>query len=450
MNVPSIRYAKTAEGVHVAYQVVGDGPSDLVWAGPGYSNIEYLWKLPPVERFLRRLSRGVRLIMFDPRGLGLSDPLQDVTAPTLETRMTDLISVMDAVGSEQAALLGHDATGPIAILSAATHPHRVSALVLYGTFAAGRKADDYPWGWTDDEWDRHLGEIETRWGTRELFVEHYAWLAPSAHLDDELLEMAATYFRLSASPGTAVALGRLERDTDVRDVLPSIHAPTLVMHRRDDKVYSVAEGRYLAEHIAGARFVELDGVDHLAWHGDSETFVDHVERFLAETRREEAGLDRVLSTIMFTDIVTSTQRASELGDRAWSDLLARHNEVIRGLLRRFRGQEVDTAGDGFLATFDGPARAVRCAQTIASSIAGLGLEVRAGVHTGEVQVVDDDIRGLAVHVGARVAALADASEVLVSSTVRDLVAGSGIVFEDRGEHDLKGVPDRWHLFAATG
>lgn len=449
VSLPPIRYARTPEGIHVAYQVVGDGPIDLVWAGPGFSNIEHLWGLPPVERFLRRLSQKLRLIMFDPRGMGLSDPLRDESAPTIESRMTDLIAVMDAAGSESAGLLGHDSTGPIAIVAAATHPHRVVGLVLYGTFASGRKAEDYPWAWTDDEWDSYTQGLEGEWGSREYARKQYAWLAPSIELDDAVIDRVASYFRAAASPGTAMALQDLERRTDVRAFLGSVHVPTIVMHRRDDHVYFVDEGRYLADHIPQARFIELEGVDHVVWHGDSEAVVIEIERFLTRLREREVELERVLATVLFTDIVASTSTAADIGDRHWKELLQRHHVMVRAMLDRFRGTEIDTAGDGFFATFDGPARAVRCAQAIIDAAEPLGLQIRAGIHTGEVEAIDGKVGGIAVSIGARVGALAGSSEVLVSQTVKDLVVGSGLAFEERGEHELRGVPDRWRLYSAT-
>ena len=450
MGGPPIRYARTPEGVHVAYQVAGDGPIDLVWAGPGFSNIELLWELAPTERFLRRLSQQFRVIMFDPRGIGLSDPLRDESAPTIETRMTDLIAVMDAAGSEAAGLLGYDSTGPIAIVAAATHPHRVIGLVLLGTCASGRRAEDYPWAWTDDEWDAYIRDLDAQWGSREYAVKQYRWIAPSVDPDDALIDSFASYFRGSASPGTAVALQHLERQTDVRALLGSVQVPTIVMHRRDDQVYFLDEGRYLADHIPQARFIELDGVDHAAWHGDTEAVVVEIERFLTQVREREAELERVLATVLFTDIVGSTETAATVGDHGWKELLERHHAVVRALLGRYRGTEIDTAGDGFFATFDGPARAVRCAQAIVDAVRPLGIEIRAGVHTGEVEAIDGKVGGIAVNIGSRVGTLAGPSEVVVSQTVKDLVVGSGLAFEDRGEHELRGVPDRWRLYSVIG
>ncbi len=446
MEIPETRYAKTVDDVHVAYQVGGEGRVDLVWPGQTYSHIEYQWQIPPVARFLQQLGSIARLIMFDQRGTGLSDRVPEQHLPTLETRMADAVAVMDAAGSARAALLGHDSTGPLAILFAATYPERTTALILYSTYASGRWSPDYPWGWTEERWDSFLKEMEARWGEQTYFDEFLAWLAPSAVADPEIRKKLATWLRFAASPGTAVAMQQMERETDVRDVLSAVHVPTLVLHRTDSKVYSPEEARHLAEHIPGAQLVELDGVDHLPWQGDAGEIVREIERFLGSVIEEEAEFDRVLATVLFTDIVGSTNLASELRDRGWRELLERHHLVTRGLLGRYRGTEVDTAGDGFFATFDGPARAVRCAQAIVEAVRPLGLEVRAGVHTGEVETIDDKVGGIAVAIGARVAGKATPSEVLVSQTVKDLVAGSGLTFEDAGEHELKGVPDRWRLY----
>jgi class 3 adenylate cyclase len=446
MDVPEVRYAKTPAGVHVAYLVVGAGAVDLLWPGVAFSNIDVHLHLAESARFLQQLGSIARLITFDPRGTGLSDRISDQQLPTLETRMADAVAVMDAVGSTRTALLGSDATGPLAILFAATYPERTSALILYSTYARGRWSSDYPWAWREDEWDSSLKEMDERWGEPAYVEQYLRWLAPSAPTDPETIERFSRRFRAAASPGTAVAMERMERETDVRDILPAVHVPTLVLHRTGSKVYDVGEARYLAEHIPGARLVEMDGVDHLAWFGDTNAIVREIDLFLRSVLDEEAEFDRVLATVMFTDIVGSTQRASQMGDRAWRQLLVTHHQRVRGLLARYRGREVDTAGDGFLATFDGPARAIRCATAIAQAMQDLGLQVRVGLHTGEIELEGDAVRGIAVHIGARVASLAGPGEVLVSNTVKDLVAGSGLTFEDRGEHELKGVPDRWRLY----
>jgi class 3 adenylate cyclase len=450
MAVPDVRYAKTREGVHIAYQVAGGGPNDIVMNGPGYSNLELIWTLPSVSRFLERLASIGRLILLDPRGMGLSDPLTVDRLPTLETRVADTLTVMDAVGSARAAIVGTDATGPLAIFFAATYPDRTAALVLYATFACGLKSPDYPWAWSSNEWETNDREMEERWGEEEYVESFVRGLSPNAPLDPALVKTYASYFRQAASPGTVVALNRLERETDIRPVLSAVRLPTIVLHRVDDQTYFVDEGRYLARHIAGARLVELEGGDHLPGNGDTAALVDEIERFLGTVRDEEASFDRVLASVMFTDIVGSTQRAAEMGDRAWRELVERHHETVRALLARYRGKEVDTAGDGFFATFDGPARAVRCARAVVDAVDPLGIEVRIGVHTGEVETIDGKVGGLAVMIGSRVGGIAKPSQVLVSQTVKDLVAGSGLCFEPAGEHELKGVPDRWRLFAATG
>ncbi len=446
MNVPEIRYAKTPEGVHIAYQVVGEGPTDLIVIGAGYSNIEFFWSIPPIARYLRDLASIARIILFDPRGMGLSDPLGVEQLPTIETRMADTLSVMQAVGSERAALLGSDATGPLAILFAATYPERTTALILYGTLACGLKSPDYPWAWSPEEWDDNDREMEERWGDPTYVEEFWKWMSPTVQLDEHLKQVYATYFRVAASPGTAVALNRMERETDVRSVLPTVQVPTIVLNRTGDQIYSVGEGRYLAEQIPGARFVELDGSDHPPWDGDTDSVLAEIRRFLASVRNEEAEFDRVLASVLFTDVVGSTKKAAQLGDRGWRDLVERHHGVVRAMLARYRGSEVDTAGDGFFATFDGPARAVRCAQAIVEAVRPLGIDVRAGVHTGEVETIDTKVGGIAVVIASRIASMAKTSEVLASSTVKDLTAGSGLVFDDAGEHELKGIPDRWRLY----
>jgi class 3 adenylate cyclase len=447
VDTPEVRYAKTPEGVHIAYQVAGDGPVDLMLVGMGgYSNIEFFWRLPGAARYLGRLASLARIIQFDPRGLGLSDPLSVERLPTIETRMADTLAVMDVVGSERAALVGFDATGPLSIVFAATYPERTAALILFGTGCCGLRKTDYPWAWTEEQWEAYAREVEEGWGDPAWVEKFVRGLQPTLVTDDATIRTFTTFFRVAASPGTAAAMDRMERDTDVRHVLPSVQAPTLVMHRTGDQMYSVEEGRYLTEHIPGARFIELEGSDHSPWGGDIEAPMEEIERFLTSIRTEEAEFDRVLATVVFTDIVGSTQHAAAAGDRAWHELLERHHATVRAMLGRYHGREVDTAGDGFFATFDGPARAIRCAIAIADAVQALGLEIRAGLHTGEVELHGDDVRGIAVHIGSRIEALAGPSEVLVSSTVKDLVAGSGLAFDDAGEHELKGVPDRWRLY----
>ena len=444
--IPDVHYARTPEGVHIAYQVAGDGPMDLVLIGHAYSNIQFLWQFPGVTRYLERLASFARIIQFDPRGVGLSDPLSVERLPTIETRMADTLAVMDVIGSERAVLVGTDATGPLSIVFAATYPERTTALILLGTTCCGLPKLDYPWPWTEEQWEAYARDVEEGWGDPSYVEKFVRWLEPTLVLDDATIKTFTTYFRVAASPGAVAAMDRMERDTDVRHVLSSVQVPTLVMHRKDDQMYSVEEGRYIAAHIPGARFIELVGSEHLPWGGDSRALVQEIERFLASIRTEEADFDRVLATVMFTDIVGSTEQAAAAGDRAWHELLERHHATVRAILVRYHGREVDTVGDGFFATFDGPARAIRCARAIVEAVRVLGIEVRAGLHTGEVKAIGDHVRGIAVHIGARVGEFAGASEVLVSHTVKDLVAGSGLVFEDAGEHELKGIPDRWQLY----
>jgi len=439
---PETRYAKSGD-LHVAYQVVGDGPFDLLHI-PGFvSNVEAMWDEPLLARFLRRLASFSRLILFDKRGTGLSDRVPVYRLPTLEERMDDLRAVLDAAGSEQAALLSHSEGGNLAVLYAATYPERTRALVTTGMFATRIWSPDYPWAPKPEERERTIEALERDWGTPEPLVD----LAPSRAHDRAFMERFAAYSRRSASPGAAAALLRMNTQIDIRAVLPTITVPTLVIHHTDDRDANVEEGRWIAAQIPGARFLELPGEDHLPWAGDQDRLLDEVEEFLTGTRPVHEP-DRVLATVLFTDIVGSTERAAELGDRRWRELLEAHEAAVRGELARYGGHEVDSAGDGFLATFDGPARAIRAAHAIQESVRRLGLELRAGLHTGECELANGRVRGIAVHTGARVAALAGPGEVLVSSTVRDLVAGSGIAFEERGEHELKGVPGTWRLYAA--
>jgi pimeloyl-ACP methyl ester carboxylesterase len=441
---PETLYARSGD-VHIAYQVVGDGPIDLVFVPGWVSNVEVMWEEPRLARFFQRLASFSRLILFDKRGTGLSDPVPEDQLPTLEQRMDDVRAVMDAAGSGRAAVFGFSEGGNMSVLFAATYPERTIALVTFGIFAKRIWSPDYPWAPRPEEREAWFELIERDWG-READLRT---LAPSVADDAAFRRWFGRYMRHSVSPRAAVALGRMNTGIDIRDVLPTIRVPTLVMHRRDDLDASVEEGRFIAERIPGARFVELAGADHLVWTEDPDAVLDEVQEFLTGARGG-GDVDRVLTTVLFTDIVDSTRRAAELGDRAWSELLERHHALVRRELGRFRGAEVGTTGDGFLATFDGPARAVHCAAAIRAAVAELGLGVRAGAHTGEVERRPGDVRGLAVHVGARVCALAGAGEILVSRTVRDLVSGSGLAFEPRGSHVLKGVPGEWELHAVTG
>jgi pimeloyl-ACP methyl ester carboxylesterase len=439
---PKTQYARSGE-LHIAYQVVGDGPLDLVYVPGWVSHVELAWEEPTLARFLSRLASFSRLITFDKRGTGLSDRVANTALPRLEERMDDLRAVMDAAGSERAALFGFSEGGNLSALFAAACPQRTTALILFGTFAKRLWSPDYPWAPTAESRRQLCDEVERNWGSG-MDLSPYV---PSRLGDEPFLHRMRAYFRSAASPGAAVALLRMNSEIDIRHVLPAIHVPTLVMHRRDDRSVDVEEGRWMAAQIPDARFVEVPGPDHMPWVGDHGTVLDEIQEFLTGDRPEREP-DRVLVTVLVTDIVGSTQHAARLGDRAWCDLLARHHAIVRRELERFRGREIDTAGDGFLATFDGPARAVDCACRIRDAVATLGIEIRAGLHTGEIELAGGKARGIAVHTGARIASAAGPGEVLVSSTVKDLVSGSGITFTDRGVHALKDMPRSWQLFAA--
>ena len=442
---PKTEYAKSGD-VHVAYQVLGEGPPELVFV-PGFvSHVEHFWEDPSLARFLRRLASFSRLAFFDKRGTGLSDRVSDVAVPTLEERMDDVRAVMDAVGFERAAIFAPSDAGSMAILFAATHPQRTTALILYGTFAAGAKEPGYPWGGTPAEWEAAAERWQEKWGRVVFALERFA---PSKVGDERYRDWFGRLERLAASPGAAATLARMNGEIDVRHVLPSVSVPTLVLHRSGERVVVVEEGRYIAERIPGAKYVELDGADHWPWLGDANSVLEEMQEFLTGTR-EPTEPERVLATVLFTDIVGSTERAVELGDRRWRDLVEDHHALVRSELARFRGREIDTAGDGFFASFDGPARAARCACAITKGVKPLGLEVRAGLHTGECELIGDKVGGIAVHTCARVASLAQPGEVLATRTVKDLVAGAGIEFVDRGVARLKGILDEWQLFAVSG
>jgi pimeloyl-ACP methyl ester carboxylesterase len=440
---PTTRYARSGS-VSIAYQVVGDGPRDLVNVAGWVSHLEAGWDEPLQARWRRRLASFSRLILFDKRGTGMSDRVADRELPTLEQRMDDVRAVMDAAGSERAVILGQSEGGSMAMLFAATYPERTSALITIGSYARRIWDPEYPWAPTPEARQQFFDWIEQNWGG-DFDV---GALAPSMASDEAFKREMSRYFRLSASPGSALALAKMNTQIDVRNVLSTIRVPTLVLHRTGDLDSNIAEGRYIAERIPGAKFVELPGVDHLPWVGNQEDIADELEEFLTGIRPAPQP-DRMLATVLFTDIVGSTERAASLGDKAWRDVLEQHHASVRRELTHFRGQEIATTGDGFLATFDGPARAVRCAASIRDRLHESGLEVRAGVHTGECERMGDNIGGLAVHIGSRVAGLAGPGEVLASSTVKDLVAGSGIVFEDRGAHPLKGIPGEWRVFRVT-
>jgi pimeloyl-ACP methyl ester carboxylesterase len=438
---PRTRYARSGDA-HIAYQVFGDGDLDLVFV-PGFvSNIEHYWEMPQVPDLLERLGSFARVVIFDKRGTGLSDPVAG--PPPLEQRMDDMQAVMDAAGVERAALYGISEGGPASVLFAATYPERTSALVLYGSTPRFRTDSDISWGATDEQIELMLAETERTWGDGALLRV----FAPTAAENPSMQDIWGRFQRASASPAMARAVVAALFEIDVRDILPTIRVPTLILHRTGDLIAPVQGARLMADRIADARLIEFEGDDHVPFTGDFEPVLDEMEQFLTGTRQERP-LDRVLATVMFTDIVDSTRRAADVGDRRWRELLQRHDELTRHQLDRFRGQEVKTLGDGFLATFDGPARAIECACAIRDGIGPLGLDVRAGLHTGECELHSEDVRGMAVNIGARVGALADANEVLVSSTVKDLVVGADLDFADRGEHELKGVPGKWRLFAAS-
>ena len=435
---PQTRYARSGE-VNIAFQVVGDGPFDLVFV-PGFvSHLDLQWADPRIARFLEKLASFARLILFDKRGTGLSDPVAG-PAP-LEDRMDDVRAVMDAAGSERAALLGLSEGGPMSVLFATTYPGRTRALILCGTYGTGTlDADDNPAGqrWPDN-YARVRATLE-HWGEGHTL----AIFAPSADSEPERIGRGI-FERSAASPQMARTLIEMVVETEVRDLLPSVRVPTLVLHREDEFI-PVEGARDMAQQIPGARLVVLPGADHIPFYGDADGYAEEIEEFLTGARQAPIS-DRILTTVMFTDIVGSTERAAVLGDARWRELVSRHDELMRAELERHRGREVKTMGDGFLATFDGPARGIRCARTTADKVRSLDIELRAGLHTGECELVGDDIAGMAVNIGARVGALAGAGEVVVSSTVKDLVVGSGISFSDRGICQLKGVPGEWHLFA---
>jgi pimeloyl-ACP methyl ester carboxylesterase len=437
---PETHYATNGD-INIAYQVIGNGPRDLILVPGWMSNIEVFWDEPAVARFLRRLASFSRLILFDKRGTGLSD--RSGNLPDLETRMDDVRAVMDAVGSERAALCGYSEGGVMCALFAATYPARTTALITIGSFARQRPGPDYPWGRPEEQQEKFLDAIRKEWGGPVGLDLR----APSVAGDERVRQWWARFLRMSASPAAALALTRMNYEIDVRHVLPAIRVPTLLLHSVGDMAVDVNASRYMAQAIAGAKYVEFPSNDHLPWCADADAILDEIEEFLTGERQGPLP-DRILATILFTDIVGSTDRAVALGDQRWRDLLENFYGVVRRELPRFRGVEMGTAGDGVLATFDGPARGIRCAHKVAEAVAPLGVNVRTGLHTGECEIIDNNVGGIAVHTAARVAALADTGEVLVSHTVKDLVAGSGIRFESRGTHVLKGVPGEWPLFAA--
>ena len=444
MRSHQTRYARASDGVSIAYQVLGEGPRDLVWVPGWISHVEAAWDEPTMARFFERLASFSRLLLFDKRGTGLSDRVIDTQLPTLEQRMDDVRTVCDAVGSERAALLGVSEGAPMCLLFAATYPGRTTGIILFGGYARREQTSDYPWGVSAEQQAAFLAEIERDWGGPVgLDVR-----APSKLGDGRFSDNWARYLRMGASPGAVLALTRMNAEIDVRPILETIRVPTLVLHRSGDRVIPIEAGRYLAERIPAASFIELAGEDHLPWIGDADAVLGEIEEFLTGVRTQPEP-DRMLATVLFTDIVGSTQHAAELGDTAWTDILKAHHARIREELERYGGREMRTTGDGFFVLFEGPARAVRCALALVDAVRPLGLEIRAGLHIGEVELAGDDIEGLAIHIGARIAALAGTGEVLVSRTIKDLVVGSGLTFVDRGMHALKGVSEEWQLFKAA-
>jgi class 3 adenylate cyclase/pimeloyl-ACP methyl ester carboxylesterase len=445
MRLPEVSYARSGD-VAIAYQVVGEGPLDIVFVRGALADLLAAWEQPLFVRHVEGIAAFGRVILFDKRGSGLSDPVRQV--PTLEARMDDVRAVLDAVGADRAAIWAGQEGTRIAAMFAATYPERTLGLVLYDPSARGLWAPDYPWAPTDEEWMATLREMREHWGERPYLRERLRAYSPTVADDEAFQDWFVWYMRRSASPAEAVAFNRMAMEGDVREVLPAVRCPTLVLHRPKTR----AEATFVAESIPGAERIEVEGLlDSYSWAS-----VPANEFMLAETGRFLGALgvrpasDRVLATILFTDIIASTEHAARLGDRGWSELLVQHHAVVRNQLTRFRGQELDTAGDGFFAAFDGPGRAVQCAAAIRAAVRPLGLEIRAGVHTGEFERVGGKLGGIGVATGARIAALAGPGEVLVSSTVKELVAGSEIEFEDRGVHELKGVPGEWRLYASVG
>jgi class 3 adenylate cyclase len=439
--IPETKYAKSG-GVYIAYQSFGKGPLDVVLVPGWASHLEYAWENPLNAHFLERLGSFARVVWFDKRGTGLSDRVAGV--PILEERVDDVRAVMDEIGLQRAALIGMSEGGSMCALFAASYPDRTTALILYGAFAKRIRSPDYPWAPTLEERESWITSLEGGWGVGS----ELATLAPSVAQDPAIQRWFAAYGRMSVTPSAAVALARMNSEIDIRPILPAIHVPTLILQRKGDRDVAMGNARFLAKMIPEARLVELEGDDHIWWAGDGDAILGEVEEFLTGAR--SPGLrDRQLMTVLFTDIVQSTERANSVGDKSWRDLLLRHNELVRKELTRYRGREVKTTGDGFLATFDGPARGIQCACAIRDAVNDLHLSLRLGLHTGECEVLGNDVGGVGVHLAQRVMAQAAPGEILVSSTVRDLVSGSGLKFKDRGAHSLKGVPGKWRLFSVV-
>ncbi len=439
---PRTQYTRSGKA-SIAYQVLGEGPIDLVYAQGWVTHLEYAWENPDYARFLTRLADFSRLIQFDGRGMGLSD--RDIGPSTLEERVNDIRAVMDAAGSQRAALLGVSEGGYMSVLFAATHPERTTRLVLCGCYARESWSPDYPWGRTaeyHDAWDRAL---EENWGG-PFELEH---AAPSMAKDEAARSWFGAYLRYSASPGAAMAASKLNRRVDVREILPSVRVPTLVLHRTGDRWYALAEVQYLADRIPGARLVELPGDDHIPWWGDQDSLIGEIQKFLTGSRNQPSA-ERVLLTVLVTDIVGSTEKAAAMGDVKWRDLLQSHDTAVRREVKNFDGQEINTTGDGFVLAFTGPTRAIQCAQAIRQELENLDLATRAGLHTGECERRGGDLRGIAIHIASRIAATAQPGTIAVSGTVKDLVVGSRIKFSELGKYPLKGLPGEWLLFTVVG
>ena len=447
-EVPEVRYTKSGD-VHIAYQSYGSGPVNLVLTPGTITHLEYYWKEPGMRRWLEGLGRFARVVIFDKRGTGMSD--RDAGIPTYEERMDDIRAVMDAARFDNAILVGVSDGVPMSILFAASYPTRTRGLVLYGAEAKGSWAPDYPWEPTEDKWEENIRGIEQTWGTKEWEEANVSFLAPSRVGDPAFTHWLSEQFRMGGSPGAAIKLARSEMNMDIRSVLPAIRVPTLVVHLADDKVSNIQEVRYIVDRIPGARLLDLPGRDYMFWVDTQVT-----DRILGEIQRFATGMeppthtDRRLTTVLFTDIVDSTKKVAELGDNKWRTLLEQHNLMARNQIERFGGVVVKNTGDGFLATFEGPSGAIRCAWEITKSAKQLGVEVRAGVHTGECIIGPTDVGGIAVHMASRVLDEASAGEVMVSGTVRDLVYGSRISFADRGEHLLKGIEEKRRLYSVAG
>jgi class 3 adenylate cyclase len=450
-QAPTTRYAKTADGVHIAYQAFGEGPVDVVFVHAFASHVELFWELPSFERFMRALGSFARVITFDKRGVGLSDRLLQVA--TLEARMDDLRTVLDAVGSERAVIFGVADGGAIACMFAATYPERTRGLVLFDCGVRLAWAPDYPWGMRQEEFEERLARRTEIWGNEDFGVENtrmtFVVTGEALAKDPGFVGWLTKLQRYASAPGDVATFNRMFFETDARSALTAIQVPCAVLYRTGWSEEETEEARWTADQIPGAQLIALSGDDDDPYLGDVDEVARVVEGFVGTAREEERVFERVLATVLFTDIVGSTELLATMGDKAWKEVVEQHHSRIRALIARFRGVEMDTAGDGFFATFDGPERAIRCAGAIAESVKPLGIEVRAGLHTGEVEIVDGKAAGMAVVIGARIGGLAVASEVLVSQTVKDLTAGSGLAFDDAGDHELKGVPDRWRVYRAS-